>query len=167
MLVAIFGLPGSGKTTFGKLLAHRLKGIHLNSDIVRSVLNLRSHYDPDSKDRVYEALFSEVRKQLERGKNVVVDATFHHRARRDQARELANQLEVPIFWIELRADEKEIRKRIALPRLDSEADFSVFQLIQAQMEPMEADHLILRSDLDSMDQMLGQATEYIGGNQTR
>lgn len=74
---------------------------------------------------------------------------------------------MPIFWIELRADEKEIRKRIALPRPDSEADFSVFQLIQAQMEPMEADHLILRSDLDSMDQMLDQATEYIGGNQTR
>lgn len=76
MLVAIFGLPGSGKTTFGKLLAHRLKGIHLNSDIVRSVLNLTSHYDPDSKDRVYEALFSEVRKQLERVKMSLLTPLF-------------------------------------------------------------------------------------------
>jgi adenylylsulfate kinase len=37
--ILIMGLPGSGKTTLAKLLAHKLKAVHFNADEVRQNIN--------------------------------------------------------------------------------------------------------------------------------
>ena len=37
--ILIMGLPGSGKTTLAKLLAHRLNAVHFNADEVRANIN--------------------------------------------------------------------------------------------------------------------------------
>jgi adenylylsulfate kinase len=37
--ILIMGLPGSGKTTLAKLLAHRLQAVHFNADEVRQNIN--------------------------------------------------------------------------------------------------------------------------------
>lgn len=165
MLIVVFGLPGTGKTTFGKLLAHRLKGIHLNSDVIRTFMGLRGNYDPASKARVYEALLRETENQLMHERTVVLDASFYRTALRGEVTELAAHLAKPLYWIELQASEDSIKKRVSRPRPDSEADFSVYQRLQAQFEPMTEDHLILWSDRQPMEEMLEAACRYIGKSQ--
>ena len=161
MLVIVFGLPGTGKTTFGKMLAHRLQGIHLNSDVVRSLMGLRGQYDPHHKALVYETLFTETLQALNNGKTVVLDASFHQQAMRQEVIERLTNGQLPLYWIELQADDDVIHGRVSHPRPDSEADFSVFRLMQAQWEPMHEEHLILHSDQESLEQMLEKALLYV------
>ena len=53
MKILIMGLPGSGKTTLARLLAHKLKAVHWNADAVRA--NLNTHLGFSEADRIEQA----------------------------------------------------------------------------------------------------------------
>jgi predicted ATPase len=73
MIVLIFGLPGSGKTTLAKELLERTQAIHLNADEVRSGLN--SDLGFSIEDRIENARrLGEVARLLSsQGQTVIVD----------------------------------------------------------------------------------------------
>jgi len=149
MLVLIAGLPGTGKTTVAKAFAKQCGAVHLNSDTLRLELGLMGHYSPEDKEKVYASLLERARTALLAGKQVVVDSTFFSEKIRAPFQALATSCGVPLRWIEVKAAERTLRQRLSHPRPDSEADFSVYEKIRDQFEPLPEDRLILDTDLET------------------
>ncbi len=160
MLIMIMGLPGTGKTTFARSLALGLKGVHLNTDIVRDHLGLRGQYDEDTKNKVYKALLEQAKTALEEGQVVVVDGTFFKKELRRPFLELSEVADSPIRWIEIKASESVIKERVSQSREYSEADFDVYLKIKKAYEPLEEKHLVLHSDEDPIDEMIAKTQAF-------
>ena len=91
---------------------------------------------------------------------MVLDATFHKDQRRKKLIEEVNGPE-QILFIEINAAEDLIRRRLKKQRTDSDADFSVYELLLKEWEPMKEEHLLLHSTDDNIDQLLEVALKYV------
>jgi len=160
-VIFIFGLPGSGKTTFAEYVAKSRGALHLNSDIIRDKLGLRGQYDEASKKKVYEAVMEAVEEGITMGHEVIVDATFYLESLRAPFREIAIRKGCQYFWIEIQAVESVIRERVSKKRAYSEADFSVYQQIKEEFEPLKEPHLTMRSDIHTLIEMVQLANDYL------
>ena len=163
MIVIVIGLPGTGKTTFSKALASKIKGLHLNTDIIRDHLDLRGQYDRKTKRLIYDSMLKEARKAIEADRNVIVDGTFYNRRIRDNYQRLANDFKVPLYWIQLRADPQSIKSRVKKKRKYSEADFEVYLKVKAIFEPIMRDCLKLWTDQeDKLEDLVQKAVNHFG-----
>lgn len=160
-LILICGLPGSGKSTLARAFALQTGTLHLNSDILRRELSLTGHYLPEEKQKVYDTLLEKTGAALASGLPVVVDSTFYNDAIRRPFRELAAKYRAPIHWIEIKASEATLRRRLQVPRPDSEADFAVYEKIRDSSEPLTDPHLTLWSDEMTLDEMTAAMTDYL------
>lgn len=158
MIVMVSGLPGSGKSYFAKKLAIALNAEHISSDKLRKELFTLRTYSDFEKATVYNAMLKKMEKATAQHKNVVLDATFHKKSRRDLFTDHANE---PIRFIEIYADKEVIIERLNKPRPDSEADFQIHQMIKQEWEPLEEEHLQLQSTNDNIDEMLRKALKYL------
>jgi predicted kinase len=154
MLILIAGLPATGKTVHARMLAAALNAQHLNSDRMREIMGLRGHYQPADKQAVYDALLEAGKEALQHGSKVVIDSTFYRESGRVPFREMAQSSGAPLFWITIRADETTIRKRLLIPRPDSEADWDVYTRLRDASEPLNDPHLELWSDRLTVEEML-------------
>jgi predicted kinase len=118
-------------------------------------------YTPEEKSAVYERMLGLAREAVVRhDDDVVVDATFHRAKERRAFREAVGA-ETALYLIEVRAKEELIRERLAVPRKDSDADFAVYERIGAEWEVEDAEHLVLWSERDNLEEMVRRAMEYI------
>jgi predicted kinase len=163
MIVLVYGLPGTGKTFFARHFAKETGAVHLNTDLVRGKLNAKGHYDDTTKQQVYNELYKHVMQELNEKKNVIVDGTFHKQVRREQVKRLAAEINEPVFLIEVKADEKTVKKRLKKTRKNSEADFSVYKELESQFETDDSGHLELWSDNNKVEEMVNKAKIYING----
>jgi predicted kinase len=161
LLLLISGLPGAGKTTLARAYASRYPVLHLNSDIVRAELDLRGHYTPEDKARVYAALLERAETALRSGQDVLIDSTFYTNNIRQPFIDLADRCGAELRWVEVRASEESIRERVSRPRPDSEADYDVYLKIRDASEPIEAAHLILWSDQEPLDALVEKIHQYL------
>ncbi len=160
-MIIVTGLPGTGKTTFAAALASELDLIHLNTDMIRDDMGKRGQYDEHTKAMIYEALLSRAEKAIKDDKSLIIDGTFHKRKRRQLFVDLATRYVRPITWIELKADDSVIRQRVSKKRTYSEADFSVYLKIKEAYEPIDEDHLVLRSDDLSIPEMVAETRAFL------
>lgn len=158
MIVIVFGLPGSGKSYFADRLAARIEADYISSDRVRKKMFVNRKYSENEKLSVYNEMLGQTRQAVEQNKSLVVDATFYKDVIR---KKFINEVGRNILFIEVKADEFVIKERLKQRRADSEADFKVYQNIQAQFEPMKEPHLILYSFHDNIDEMMNQALKYL------
>ncbi len=165
MLVLIVGLPGTGKTTFAIELAKEIDAVHLNSDIIRSSLGKRGKYDTTSKAAVYKELHDRAEEMLKKRKNLIIDATLYKEILREPFKKLAQKFKIPVKWIELKAGEATVKQRVSKKRKYSEADFEVYLKIKAAYEPITQNHLILWTDVLSLEEMVEKALEYLRLNE--
>lgn len=157
-IVAVCGLPGSGKSYFASHLAHRTGALYLSSDEVRKQLYAVRTYSDEEKSNVYRELTARALQAARKGTDVVLDATFYRKDLRDH---VTKTLELPVRWIEVRADESIIRDRVTNPRTHSEADFNVYLKIRDAWEPLTDEHLVLESTNENIDDMIDQAVQYL------
>ena len=158
MIVIVFGLPGSGKSYFASKLASCMEAEHINSDRVRKQLFIHRTYSPTEKLAVYNDMLVHMKEAIAQKKSLVIDATFF----KDEIRKkFIREAGETIFFIEVRADESVIRERLEQRRPDSEADFTVYKMIEGQFEPMEEPHLTLSSTSSNLKEMIAQALNYL------
>ncbi|MBR9922822.1 MAG: AAA family ATPase [Bacteroidetes bacterium] len=162
LLICITGLPGSGKSFFANKLARDLGAHHLNSDRVRNRMGLRGHYDPESKKKVYNTLLEETKTDLKAGNTVILDSTFYQPEVREPFENLASDLGLEIFWIEVFADEETIRERIDKQRPYSQADFEVYQNIKKKYEAPDSVGIRLDSSRLSPNEMIEETKRELG-----
>ncbi|NNE77594.1 MAG: ATP-binding protein [Pricia sp.] len=158
MVVLVLGLPGSGKSYFAKRLAEKIHAEYVNSDQLRKLLFSKRTYSEFEKAAVYEAMLKKMNEANAKKNNVVLDATFHKKSAR--ALFVGNTKE-KICFIEIWADESIIKERLKKVRPFSEADYEIHKQIKQEWEPLEEDHLRLKSTDKNIDDMLQRAVDYL------
>lgn len=161
VLVVVFGLPGTGKTTFAESLSAHLHIPHFNTDKIRTEMGLRGRYDPATKARVYDYLLQRAEAELQSGNRVILDGTFYLKGLRQRLRALAGRYRARISWIEISAGEQTIAERVSQTRPYSEADLAAYARVKKAFEPLEEEHLTLFSDRMTSAQMLEKALGFI------
>ncbi len=161
ILLVVFGLPGTGKTTFARALAARLGMPHFNTDIIRAELGRKQQYDLRDKSFIYARMLERARGELQEGKGVILDGTFHREIFRNPFTELGRELGIPVKWIEITAGEDVVRKRVSGTRPYSEADFEVYLKIRKEFEPLEVKALRLHSDSGDLPEMIEKTVEFL------
>ena len=157
LLVVVCGLSGSGKSTVATALAARTGFAHVNSDRTRKQLAGLAPtdrggpelYTPARSAATYAALYAAAEGYLAAGHGVILDATFQRRVDRDRAAAVAAAAGAPVLFVECRADDAEIRRRLAVrtARADdpSDADWAIYVQQRDRYEPVADDepHLVV------------------------
>ncbi len=139
-LVLVGGLPGTGKTTLAEGLAERA-GFHVvSSDRVRKGLAGvgpgqsaaapygEGIYTPEWNDRTYAECLERALDLLHRGERVIVDASFHERARRRAFLDAARGAGVRSACLLCRASAATVRGRLERRKGSvSDADWSIYR----------------------------------------
>ncbi len=160
MVVIVFGLPGSGKSYFASRLARKINADYINSDKVRLEVADKKTYSLKEKLAVYNEMLIQMSKVLKQNKNVVLDATFYKNNIRNKFIEEAESKDNSYF-IEVTADDSEIKERLKRKRTNSDADFEVYKKIKTQWEPLKEHHLVLHSTNQNIEEMLSIAADYL------
>ncbi len=163
MIVLVFGLPATGKSFFAEKFAEETGAVHLNTDIVREKLNFEGHYDEKTKQQVYNELFKQAKLEIKNGADVLLDGTFHKNKRRKQVLRMGVETNQEVFFVEMKADEKTVKKRLKKERKYSGADWEVYEKLRNKFEAPEQNYLVLHSDSMKMDEMIDQTKKYIHG----
>jgi uncharacterized protein len=166
MILIFFGLPASGKTYLSEKAAEEFNAVHLNTDIARKELNMQGKYDDHSKQIVYDHLLNDMVRHAQKNKIVIVDGTFQKEKHRSQFLRKAREIKQKLLFVELRANENTIRERMESDRKHSEADFNVYQDIKRTFEYMSEPHLILRTDVYAVTELIKKIKLYINGQRT-
>ncbi|MBK8504324.1 MAG: AAA family ATPase [Saprospiraceae bacterium] len=163
-LIMVLGLPGVGKSFFAREFAKRIGAKHINSDIVRKEVSENPGYSNKEKGQVYDVMFNRVCEYLNLGQVVVVDATFAKSIHRlpyfEHIRKTGGLLKI----IQITADEMTVKDRVSVKRLDSDADYAVYQKIKAEYEHISKPSLVLSSSKLTLDEMISRARSYINQN---
>lgn len=161
LVVAVCGLPASGKSHLAGALAELSALPHLSSDVTRKALaGVRSTERASSKTysaqwnaRTYMELAHRASRALATNGGAIVDATFRHLADRE-AFTSALSTAVPLLFIECQAPRALLAERTTRrehdPRRVSDADAAVVIRELQSWEPLDevppSAHLMLRTD---------------------
>ncbi len=152
-LIITVGVSGSGKSYLANALAARMGAVILSSDVVRKRLlgidPTEPHivpvdagiYQPEVTERTYQALLDEARPWLERGKPVILDASYLQRAHRQAALRAAEQTGVRFLALECEAAESLIWERLSErrgeERVASDGRWEIYRAQQRRREPID------------------------------
>lgn len=161
MIIVISGLPGSGKSYFASRLAARINALCFNSEQIRTEHDLKGKYTFKERLSIYLYIADQAGKALEKGRDVVVDATFYHHTMRDLFIELAAMHHTPLYIILIEAAEELIKERLTKAGEFSEVDFGSYQSLKPLFEKINMPHLRLISNNHNIEQMLDTATTFL------
>jgi aminoglycoside phosphotransferase family enzyme/predicted kinase len=123
-LVVVAGLSGSGKSTLARTLQHRFGFAIVSSDRTRKKLAsvpVERHaadaykagiYTDANTESTYAGMHADATHLLGEGTGVILDGTYQDPAHRKAALGVASRLKVKILFIECRAEDAEIRRRL-------------------------------------------------------
>jgi predicted kinase len=117
LLVIVYGLSGTGKSTISTALGNSLGFAVLSTDILRKQLmgsaTPTERYRPESREEVYQALLAQASERLATGESLVVDGTFAQRRIRQQAIDIAHRNHAMVLFVHCECREQVALKRIA------------------------------------------------------
>ena len=150
-LVALCGLPGTGKSHFAAALARRIPCLVLGSDRLRKILVRRPVYSRDEHQRVFDAAHALLEELLAQGYRVIFDATNLTERAREPLHEIAARTRARLVLVQFDAPPHVIRRRLARRSqgraLDSysDADWRIYCRLFPGQEPVEGPHLSVDS----------------------
>ena len=156
-LVALCGLPGTGKSHFARELASRAPFVWLNSDRTRKLLVARPQYSRREHRRVFAAMHVLTRGYLRDGYSVVFDATNLNENVRAPLYAVAGELGVEPLIIRFTAHPNLIRKRMAERERgvadagQSDAGWEVYSRMAVADTPVPRPHILVRGPEDMAD----------------
>src|SRR5438093_9355931 len=113
-LVVLIGLPASGKSHFGRLLARRIGGVVVSTDELRRRIFIAPSYVPTESRTIFALAHAVARRLLSAGHAVVFDATnLRERDRRPLYR-VAREAGACVVAVRVVAPEVVARERLAL-----------------------------------------------------
>jgi len=177
-LWVVCGMPGSGKSTISRELS-RMFGIKtLNSDVIRKELFGMKPVDPSdmpfeegiyskgASGLTYGKLLLLAQEEIEKGKSVILDATYGNKHHRDEVLRMARDKDSNIIFVECVLKEKLLKERLSNRKTNfsvSDARLPHFEYFKKRFEPLnevgDAMHICVDSEKTlekSMQQILGK-----------
>ncbi|WP_449245576.1 AAA family ATPase [Desulfobacca acetoxidans] len=133
LLIVIFGLIASGKTTLAKALGQRWGWPVIHSDLVRKTLAGISPtrrvetsygqgiYAAEFSGHTYQEMFRQAQERLQTGGSVILEGSFMRSVDRQQARRLAAASKAEVFFILCTCPVEETLRRLARRAADAQA----------------------------------------------
>ncbi len=160
MLIIIYGLPATGKTTIAKELSKRIRAEHLDTDIIRKELIKSPKYTYEEKLLVYN-IIALLTKYLLKYTNVIVSGTFYKEFLREKFINIAREMNKRYYLIECVASENEIRKRMEHSREYSDADYNVYLMLKKEFEETKYERLRINTE-NPLHENIKLIMNYIG-----
>lgn len=154
-LVALCGLPGTGKSHFAAALKGRTPCVVLGSDRLRKTLVSQPRYTRQEHARVFQAAHLLVEELLKEGFPVVFDATNLTARARDPLRDIAERVGAPLVLVQFDAPPQLVRQRLARRSQGqasdsySDADWRIYCRLYPGQEPVNAPHFDVDSSKDT------------------
>jgi adenylylsulfate kinase len=155
MIIALVGLPGSGKSYFAKWFAERNPSfIVLDKDVVRSTLfpGMMTDYSAEQDDFCIDVILRSAKYILSHNKahHVIIDGrTFTKKYQIEQVLNASAGMNVPCCFVEFVCNDEIIKQRIEEQRTEHYAknrDYSLYLDLKQHAEPLDVQHLTLYSD---------------------
>ncbi len=154
ILVALSGLPGTGKSHFAGELTELVHFIVLESDRVRKLLAPKPKYTPGEHARVFKACHLLIEDYLSQGCQVLFDATNLTESFRRPLYQISDRLSVPLALLKFTAPEETVRRRLRdraaglNPGNNSDADLLVYRRLAPYEETIQRPHFNVDSSTD-------------------
>jgi predicted kinase len=152
MIIVVYGLPGTGKSTVANYVAKKINATILRTDVIRKRILQKPAYTDEEKDMIYKKMFDLAEDLIKKGANCILDAAFTKEKWRDEAVAIAKKHNVTIILAECVSDQKEIEKRIGFNRrIYSDADYKIYLKLKEEFEPTKHEHVTLDTTHDSRE----------------
>jgi predicted kinase len=159
MLIAMAGLPGTGKSTLAHHLADACAGVVLDKDVIRAALfpTALVEYSTRQDDFCMSILFQVAAYMLHNDAHlsVIIDGrTFSRTYQIEALEQLAEELHAPLKLIECTCSDESARRRLEGKRaegkkhLAANRDYQLYLAIKARFEPIREPKLVVNTDED-------------------
>jgi predicted kinase len=153
-LVAVSGLPGTGKSYFCRKLAERIDLVILESDSLRKLLFPAPSYSKEESTQLFRACHGLVGEFLQRGISVALDATNLEEHNREQLYHIADQSGAKLIIVRMEAPPDLVQQRLeGRSRKEdqsdhSEADWDVYSKMKPTVQKINRNHFAVDSSKD-------------------
>lgn len=162
MLLIFFGNIGTGKSSVAKKVAEKLNYEFVHFDnIVWLVLNKERVYGEndeflvtiDETLKVYEIMHVITKFLLQENKNVVLESMYFKK-QRDEAVQVAKDMNIPYKLIEVTCDEEEIKSRLEKRKQKDPQTpgFKLYMQFRDMMEKEDSDHITINTSRKSAEE---------------
>jgi predicted kinase len=159
MLVAMAGLPGTGKSTLAQNLAGACSGVVLNKDLIRAALFPMAliEYSTRQDDFCMSILFHVAAYMLQNDPSlyVILDGrTFSRTYQVEALDQFAEKLKEPLKIIECICSDETVQKRleekvtVGAKHLAGNRDYQLYLTMKARFEPIREPKLLVNTDED-------------------
>ena len=149
LLVAMCGLPGTGKSYFAAKLTERLPFLILETDRLRKVLVVRPKYTTGEHRRVFNSCYHLINHYLINGYSVLFDATNLNEEFRFYLYDISKSTGAPLALVHATAPQDTVRRRLKERKSNrhantySDAGWLIYTRMIPVEEPVERDHYAL------------------------
>ena len=167
MLVAMAGLPATGKSAVAAKLEEALPGFRLDKDEVREALfRSRVDYSGAQNDFCLETMFGVAGYLLARGESFVIldGRTYAKRAQVEALKAAAKGVAAPLRIIECVCSDETARHRLTQAEgqhLAQDRTFELYRRIKAQADSIPEPKLVLDTDKLTLEGSVEQALSYL------
>lgn len=163
-IIALSGFTGTGKSFVANMLSNKIGCVVLRSDVIRkelSKINLNQHvyedfekgiYNKEMTEKVYKEMFKRAKEYLKKFKNVILDASFLDKNKRDELRKISKKLNVKllIIWVESPPDL--IKERLLKRKNDiSDGRWEIYLKQREKYKRPEEEDIVFISDINERE----------------
>ena len=146
LLVAMCGLPGTGKSYFAAKLTGQVPFLVLETDRLRKVLVEHPKYTTGEHRRVFRSCYYLIEEYLSNGYSVLFDATNLNEEFRTYLYDISESTGAPLAVVQVTAPKDTVRRRLKQRKADrhagthSDAGWLIYTRLAPVEEPVRRDH---------------------------
>jgi predicted kinase len=161
MLIIFSGLPGVGKTTVARELAHNIGAVYLRIDSMEQAI-LASGIASQPLDAGYRVAYAIAGDNLRLGRTVIADSVNPLQITRDAWVDIANRMQVGAIEIEVKcSDVREHRRRVESRIADIPGSRlpAWEEVVSREYHPWDREHLVIDTAGRTVEQSVNRIRE--------